>query len=33
VFLNPKRDIEQDVAVAVIGVEPGDFEQAHAASP
>jgi hypothetical protein len=33
VFLDPQRDVEQDMAVAVIGVEAGDFEQAHAASP
>ena len=33
VFLDPERDVEQDVAVAVIGVESVDFEQAHAASP
>ena len=33
VFLNSQRDVEEDVAVAVVGVKSFDFEQAHAASP
>jgi hypothetical protein len=33
VFFNSQRDVEEDVAVAVVGVKSFDFEQAHAASP
>jgi hypothetical protein len=32
VALDPQRDVEEDVRIAVIAVEPGHFEQAHAAS-
>ena len=31
VLLDPQRDVEQDVGIAVIAVEARDFEQAHAA--
>ena len=31
VRLDPQRDVEQDVGVAIIGIESGHLEQAHAA--
>ena len=32
VALDAKRDVEEDMAVAIIGVQAGDFEEAHSAA-
>jgi hypothetical protein len=31
-FSHPQADVEQDVRIAVVAVQPLDFEQAHAGS-